>query len=84
MLSIVCFQKISRPLPRRELEILEGRGLVGLGNSSGMEGLKTKIHFQRACITIVSHRLLSVVLVLSLVMLCFSYHASIQNDFSFL
>ena len=37
----------------------EGVGLIGLGNSSGVGGLKTKIHFQRADTTIVSHRILS-------------------------
>ena len=46
-------------------------------------GLKTEIHFQRAHTMIVSHRLLWVILVLLLVMLCFSHHASAQNNFSF-
>ena len=61
-----------------------GRGLKGLGNFSGVRGLRNKIHFQRARTMIVSHPLLWVALMLSLVMLCFSYHASAQNDFSFL
>ena len=56
--------------------------LKGLGNSCGVRGLKTQIHFQGGT-TIVSHWLLWVVPLLSLVMLHFSYHASAQNDFSF-
>ena len=70
----MCLQKISRPPPWKELEILKGSGLKGLGNSSGVRGL-TKIHFQRARTTIISHQLLWVILALSLVMLQFSYHA---------
>ena len=41
-MKIVCFQKISRPLPRRELEILEERGVDGPGNSEGERGLEAK------------------------------------------
>ena len=76
-----CFQKISGSPPWRELEILKGSRLKGLGSSSGVRGLKTKIHFQRAYTTILSFFFL--VLVLSLVMLHFSDHASAQNNFSF-
>ena len=64
-------------------KFLRGRGLKGLGNSSGVRGLKTKLYFQRACTTVVSHPLLWVILVLSLAMLPFFYHALAQNDFFF-
>ena len=80
--NIECFQKISRPPPWRELEILKGSRLKGLGNSSEVRGLKTKIHFQRAHTAIVSYQRLRVVLVLSLVMLRFYCHASAENVFS--
>ena len=80
--NIECFQKISGPPPWRELEILKGSRLKGLGSSSGVRGLKTKTHFQRAHTTIVSYQHLRVFLVLSLVMLRFYCHASAQNDFS--
>ena len=40
----VCFQKIFRPLTRRELEIPEerGQGVDGPGNSEGERGFKAK------------------------------------------
>ena len=38
--NIECFQKISGPPPWRELEILKGSKLKGLGSSSGVRGLK--------------------------------------------
>ena len=45
-LHIVCFQKISRPLPRRELEIPEERGGRWPRKFRGGEGFRGQIHFQ--------------------------------------
>ena len=63
--------------------IQRGRGLKGLGNSSGVRHLKTLIHLLRARTTIVSQLFLWVILVLLSAMPHFSYHASAQNDFFF-
>ena len=49
MTDIVCFQKISRPHHGKnwKIKFWRGRELKGLRNSSGVRGLKTKIHFQK-------------------------------------
>ena len=61
---IVWFQKISIPPPRRELEIPEGWGVKGPGNSGEEGGLlvnsrfqMVKFHAMQICLKIVSYLL---------------------------
>lgn len=89
-LQLICVSR-KRPGPHHggNRKFWRGRGLKGLGNFSGVRGLKTKINFQRThtvqyndCFSPTkSHPLLWVALVLPLVMLHFSYHALAQNNF---
>ena len=58
-LQLCVSRKYPDPHHGRNWKFQRGRGLIGLGNSCGVGGLKTKIHFQRARTMIVSHRLLS-------------------------
>ena len=44
--DVVCFQKISRPPPQRELEIRRARGLIGPRNSSGVGVWRLKFTFR--------------------------------------
>ena len=72
--GVLCVsRKYPDPLLGGNWKFWGGRGFKGLGNFSGVRGLKTEIHFQRAHTMIISHQLLLVVLVLLLLMLHFSY-----------